>query len=190
MKNSPKCLQLLLIWCDINACCLTVFPLTLITELLWLTMPSARPSDIFFTRIYRHLWINDALLWCHRKFHVWKRYQTTRKPIILFVKKVPKCSYWRTRQFISETGISFCVITTRSRPWLPNTFVLSEVAGIKEIYKKRPLAPGPWCTSKSIFWMLRAKSPVWKSNRLLPSFLLKEVWFGFFFNQIQHCQLA
>lgn len=47
MKNSPKCLQLLLIWCDINACCLTVFPLTLITELLWLTMPSARPSDIF-----------------------------------------------------------------------------------------------------------------------------------------------
>lgn len=106
------------------------FPLTLITELLWLTMPSARPSDIFFTRIYRHLWINDALLWCHRKFHVWKRYQTTRKPIILFMKKVPKCSYWRTRQFISETGISFCVITTRSHPWLPPLFC-QKLLGLK-----------------------------------------------------------
>lgn len=46
-----------------------------------------------------------------------------------------------TSVYIRNWYILLCYHNTFSS--LAATFVLSEVAGIKEIYKKRPLAPGP-----------------------------------------------
>ena len=73
MTNSARCLQLLLIWLDVHACCLSAFSSPLITESLWLITPSGRSKSVFTdqnlqTPANLKMFITHPALWAYTEF--------------------------------------------------------------------------------------------------------------------------